>query len=305
MKPIYVTRRNIVIGHNRSILGLGIFDGVHLGHQKIINEVIHQAKKHHLPPALLTFNPHPANVLNPKSPIKLLQTFKQRLQVLESFGIKHLFVIRFNREFAKLTHPVFVKKILARLINPQVIVIGKDFRFGKDTIGNASRLSTLAAGFGIKVITLAPYKKDGYKMSSSLIRRLLKSGKIGKANKFLGRPFSIEGKVIPGKKLGRKLGFPTLNISYDKSMILPIGIFSGRLLFKGKKYKAAVFIGFKSTLKLKLKKPVLEVNVLNFKRSLYGEKVEVFLLKKIRSERKFDTIESLRKAIKEDIKSLT
>ncbi|MEW6009239.1 MAG: riboflavin biosynthesis protein RibF [Candidatus Omnitrophota bacterium] len=304
MKVIYITEKSRLIDYQGSILGVGIFDGVHLGHQRIIGKIVHEAGKLKSPGAILTFNPHPANVLDPKSKIKLLQSFKQRKQSLESLGIDLLFVIRFNREFAKLSYKQFFKKILVDLIRPQVTVIGTDFRFGKDVRGNVARLSILGKDAGIRVSPVAPYKKDGYKISSSLIRNLLKRGQIQRVNKFLGRPYSIEGRVVRGKKIGTKLGFPTVNIRYDNSLILPLGIFRGFLLINRRKYKAAIYIGLKPTFNLRLKKPVLEAHILHFKRSVYGQKVEVFLWRKIRSDRKFNTIESLRKAIKEDIKAI-
>lgn len=303
MKVIYITKRNRLINYKRSILGLGIFDGVHLGHQRIIKEIIRQARKRQSPSAILTFNPHPGNVLSSKSPIKLLQSFRQRIQSLRRLGINLLLVIDFNRQFAKLTYKVFFKKILAGLIKPQVIIIGDDFRFGKNATGNVASLSSLAESSGIKVLPLASYRKDGYKISSSLIRKLLKRGQIQKVNKFLGRPYSIAGRVVRGKKIGTKLGFPTLNISYDNYIILPLGVFSGFLLIRGKKHKAAVYIGFKPTFKLKLKRPVLEAHILNFKSNAYGENVEVFLSRKIRSDRKFNTLQALRKTIEGDIRN--
>jgi riboflavin kinase/FMN adenylyltransferase len=300
MKVIYVAKK-LNSAKEKCVICLGIFDGLHLGHQQVIRQARQEALKHNLALNVLTFDPHPLNILNPNKPLKMLTTAKQRQILFKNLGIKNLFVVYFNKCFSNLSPQQFVKEILLK-IKPKIVVVGNDFRFGKNAKGNLKLLAHFASenNFGLKVVPTL--KIRGEKISSSLIRSLLESGYIKQANKLLGRPYELEGRVINGMKLGTKIGIPTANIKYLPGVLLPLGIFSGFFSLADKKFPAVIFIGFKLTLGLKSKTPSIEVHILNFKKNIYKKYVRIFLVNKIRDEREFKTLRELKRAIGQDIK---
>ncbi|MBU2540994.1 MAG: bifunctional riboflavin kinase/FAD synthetase [Candidatus Omnitrophica bacterium] len=300
MKVIYVNKKNTSLA-NACILCLGNFDGLHLGHQYIIKKVIEEARSSKYPAAVLTFRPHPGNVLNIKQPIKMLMRFQERLKLLERLGVDLCYVINFDKQFSKLTPKCFIRDILIAKINPGKVIVGRNFRFGKNGAGDIRLLANY--GFRLKVINARKISRQ--KISSSLIRRLLEHSRIEEANRFLGRSYSIQGEIVSGRRFGRRIGFPTLNINYDSGVVLPLGIFSGFINIAGRFHRAAINIGFQPTLNKRRTRPVLEVHVLRFKKNIFNKKVEVFLTKKIRSEKKFSSILGLKRAIKQDLKKIS
>jgi len=301
VEVIYVTNR-YRSKPKKCTLCLGIFDGVHLGHRLIIEEGIKEAQRTKTSSAVLTFLPHPANILNPKKQLKMLSTFQKRVILLEGLGIHKCFVIRFDKEFSKLPAEDFVKNILIRSLNIKTLVVGCDFRFGAGSRGDARLLKSLSRKFGFKLKIVECLKKNSKKISSSLIRKYLKSGRIQDANKFLGRFYSIEGRVVSGMRLGAKIGVPTANIDYDKEIMLPLGIFSGFLSVDGRIKQGVIFSGFKTMFVKGNKTPVVEAHLFNFKKNIYGKEVEIFFVRKIRDEKRFGSINGLKRAIERDIK---
>jgi riboflavin kinase/FMN adenylyltransferase len=284
-------------------LCVGVFDGVHKGHQLILKKTIALAKVRKLPSAVLTFTPHPVNILNPKHPIKMLSTLSQRLKYFDGLGLDFCSIINFSRRFAAFTPERFIKAVLKNL-QPAAIIVGSDFRFGKDLQGDAAHLLRLSGLYGFSVRLIRAYRKDGFVVSSSLIRNLLFRGRIREANKFLGRPYAIAGVVTAGIRLGTSMGFPTINLRCDNSILLPLGIFRGFAKVCGRRFRAAIYIGFKPTLKTHLPRPSVEAHLLNFQGNIYGQSIELSLLSKIRSDKRFNSIERLRQAITADIETV-
>lgn len=301
MEVIYVTNRYNPEA-KECTLCLGIFDGVHLGHRLIIEEGIKEAQRTNTSSAVLTFLPHPANILNPEKQLKMLSTFQMRMRLLEGLGIDKCFVVRFDKKFSKLTAEDFVKNILIRSLNAKTLIVGCDFRFGAETRGGVRLLKSLSNELGFKLKALRCLKKNAKKISSSLIRKFLKDGRIEEANKFLGRLYSIEGRVVSGMRLGAKIGVPTANIDYDKDVMLPLGIFSGFLRVGANVKPGVIFSGFKTMFIKGNTIPVVEAHLFNFKKNIYGKKIELFFTRKIRSEKKFNSIINLKRAIEKDIK---
>ncbi len=303
MKVIYVSKNSKLIS-KPCILCLGNFDGLHLGHQYIIKKVIKEAKSFNCPAAVLTFRPHPANVLKASLAIKMLMRFDERLELLDRLGVQICYVINFDRQFSKLSARDFIKDILVSKINPKKVIVGGNFHFGKNCTGDVRLLKKLSSDYQFDLEVIRPRKVLNMRVSSSLIRKLLESSRIGKANRFLARPYSIQGDLIAGRRLGRRIGFPTLNINYNSKIVLPLGIFSGFIHIAERFYRAVIYIGFQPSLGQRHNKPVLEVHVLDFKKNIHSKKLEVFLIKKIRSEKKFKSLEDLKKAIKKDLKKV-
>jgi len=210
-------------------LAIGNFDGLHLGHQKILKSLVREAEKRRLPSSVLTFSPHPERAFGPKK-ILMLQTLEQRLEYISRFGVDLTLVAPFTREFAAISPEIFIKKILANAFRAKVVVIGTDFRFGKNREGDIHLLRRFRAKYGYQACPVPPVRRRGAVVSSSLIRTLIAQGRIGRANELLGRPYAVEGDVIKGENRGAQLGFPTANIETPNE-IIPPGVFITLLEF--------------------------------------------------------------------------
>jgi len=278
-------------------LAIGNFDGVHLGHQKILDLVVKKAWQQDLIPIVLTFFPHPDNFLG-KDRIKLIQTLDQRLAEIEKHGLEIALVATFNKKFASLTGQEFVSKILVNLMRARVVAVGEKFYFGRHRQGDISLLKRLAPRFDFLVFTLKSIKKKGMIVSSSLIRQLLQEGNIEQANLLLGRRFNIEGEVIKGKSRGKILGFPTANIN-TQNEIVPPGVFISKVEVDGRQMPSLTNIGSCPT--FGQKEVNIESYIMNFNKNLYGQKLKIYFIKKIRSEIKFASSEALAQQIKKDI----
>ncbi len=278
-------------------LAIGNFDGLHLGHQKILEQVVKEASKQSLMAAVLTFYPHPDNFLG-KDKLKLIQTLDQRLAEIAKHGVELAVVASFNKKFAGLSGQEFVSKIVANLMRAKVVAVGENFHFGRNREGNISLLNKLAPRFNLQVFTLKSLKKEGMIVSSSLIRQLLQQGYIEQANLLLGRRFEIEGEVIKGKSRGKILGFPTANIN-TRNEIVPPGVFVSKVEVDGRQRPALTNIGHRPT--FGQEELNIESYIMNFNKDLYGQKLKIYFIKKIRSEMKFITPEALAQQIKKDI----
>jgi riboflavin kinase / FMN adenylyltransferase len=210
-------------------LAIGNFDGLHLGHQKILKSLVREADKKRLPSCVLTFSPHPERAFGPKK-ILMLQTLEQRLEGIAHFGVDLTLVAAFTREFAALSPQKFINKILADAFLAKVVVIGSDFRFGKNREGDIRLLRRLGAKCGYQVRPIPPVRRRGAVVSSSLIRALIAQGRVGRANELLGRPYTVEGDIVKGENRGARLGFPTANIETPNE-ISPPGVFITLLEF--------------------------------------------------------------------------
>jgi riboflavin kinase/FMN adenylyltransferase len=281
------------------VVAIGNFDGIHLGHQKILRILVREARKYDLISLLLTFSPHPEKVLGIRE-VKMLQTLDQRLGEIEKYSLQYVVVVPFDQKFANTTAEKFIRAIVLQKLKAKKVIVGENFRFGQYREGDISKLRALAAEYHFKVQSIPPVVKQGNVVSSSLIRELLQQGKPEKANILIGRPYEIEGTVIRGKSRGKHLGFPTANI-FPLNEIIPKGVFISEVEIRSKLLPAVTHVGRKPT--FNDKDTHIESYIMDFKNNLYGERIRILFLKKIRDEKKFDTPEDLSLQIKKDLES--
>lgn len=285
------------------VLTIGTFDGVHLGHQRIIQQLNEEAQKHGGESVLFTFYPHPRMVLFPDSHgLKLLQTQVEKIEKLERMGLQNVIVHPFTKEFSRLTAVEFVRDYLVNKLNVKTIVIGYDHQFGKNREGSLELLKDLGPVYDFNVIEIAAQDIDDVNVSSTKIRNALSTGNIETANLFLGAPFELNGTVIPGKQVGRKIGFPTANMDLGSSVkIIPAaGVYLVRTVLQNRaEYFGMMNIGVNPTVR-DTDEVSIEVNLLNFSGNLYGQELQVKALTRLRDELKFNSLEDLKIQLSKD-----
>lgn len=278
-------------------VAIGNFDGLHLGHQKILQFLVRKAKERGLYSVVLTFSPHPEKVLG-QSRIAMIQTLPQRLAGIKEYGVQAALVAAFDRTFSGLSSQEFVQKIIVSAFQAKEVIVGTNFRFGHDRAGDIKDLQRLGAGSGFIVHPIPAVVHRGRIVSSSLIRCFLAEGKIEKANALLGRAYEIEGKVIKGASRGKALGFPTTNIQ-TANEITPEGVFVTEAKIHGRIYPSVTNIGTRPT--FGENELHLETFLFRFRGSVYRKKIKLCFLKKLRRERKFSNAQDLVKQIQKDI----
>lgn len=283
------------------VMALGFFDGVHLGHQKVINQAKEMASLHNQKSAVMTFDPHPSVVLGKgQEGVQYITPVEDKIKLMEDLNVDYLFIVHFTKEFSQLLPEEFVKNYLVHL-HVKHAVAGFDFTYGKFGKGNMDTLPIHSEGY-FDVTVVPKLENDQEKISSTSIRQFIKDGDIENANQLLGRCFITKGTVIHGKKRGRELGFPTANISTDLTYLLPhTGIYIVKVLVNGKWNQGVCSVGYNPTFHDPEEKQLsIEVYLLNFNQDIYGEFVTVEWHKKIRDEKKFDGIDQLISEIKKD-----
>lgn len=286
---------------NYAVVTSGTFDGVHIGHQKILARLIEIARRHNGESVVLTFWPHPRLVLHPEEDtLKLLNTFEEKAELLKDAGIEHLVRIPFTKEFSNYSSEEFIRKILVYTIGTRKLVIGYDHRFGHNREGSFELLKVNGPKYGFEVEEIPRQDVDHVGVSSTRIRNALAAGDIETATHFLGRPYSITGRVVPGDKLGRLLGFPTANIEIDTrfKLIPEDGIYAVTVQHEQKQYRAMMYIGNRPTLDGTRRN--LEVNLFDFDREIYGDSLTIHFYKLIRQDTKFHDLEDLKKQLVSD-----
>lgn len=285
-----------------SVITIGIFDGVHKGHQEIIKRAVKRARKAHYKSVVLTFYPHPARLLNKRETPALLISLKHRLSLMECLGADICVVINFNKRFSRFTAQEFVEKILVKKMNVKSIFIGQDFLFGRNAAGNVHLVKEMAKVYRFEVVVVKDVYHKGFKISSTYIRRLIEKGNLKKASRLLSRPVSILGTVVRGSSRGRLLGYPTANINPHHEAIPPTGVYAVVVKFKHCQYRGILNIGLRPTFKSNNKKtePTIEVHIFNFNKNIYGQDLEIAFVERIRDERKFARKEDLIKQLKID-----
>ncbi|MCL1680266.1 riboflavin biosynthesis protein RibF [Elizabethkingia miricola] len=284
-------------------MSLGMFDGVHKGHQEIIKKLKKHSETHQLESALLTFWPHPRKVLQPEVEIKLLNTLEEKLQLLERFGIQKTFLQEFNDDFRNLSGEDFVKHILLDKLHMKHIVIGYDHHFGKNKSGNFELLEKMASENNFVVEETKAVLVNGLAVSSTKIRNALSEGDIITANEFLGYHYPVSGTVVAGKKIGRTIGYPTANIDVDPIKLLPKnGAYIVDVELNGQMHKGMLSIGTNPT--VNGTKKTTEVYILDFDQDIYGENITVYFRDYLHDEIKFESLEKLIERLDED-KQLT
>ena len=292
---------NIKSKHKNSIILIGNFDGLHLGHQKLFNLAQNFKKKHSLKIGVMTFEPMPKMFFNKNLNNFRISNQKQKITLLKKFDVDFVIVKKFDKRFSKTKSINFIKDILSNRLGAKFIFVSNNFRFGNKREGNVKQLIQYETLYNYKIIKPKPLSKNKKIISSTLIRKYLENGKLDKANKFLNRKWSIEGKVIKGRQLGKKIGFPTANIDIKSYVVAQPGVYA----VKVKKEKTTKFVrgianlGYRPT--FNQKKILLEVHLFNFTENLYNKYLTVNFLKFIRKEKKFKNISQLKKQIKIDL----
>ena len=288
--------------YKKSILLIGNFDGLHLGHQKLFKLAKKYSKKHKLKFGVLTFDPLPAMFFNKKLTNYRITTNLQKNLLFEKAGVDFVIVSRFNKSFSKISADNFIKKIIVKKINPNFIFVSNNFKYGFRRDGNVAKLISKENVYNYKIIKPSPLKKGKKIISSTLIRKLLQRGKLKNANKLLGRNWSIIGVVQKGRRIGKKLGVPTCNIDIKNYVIAKPGVYSVRVKVNNsnKIFKGIANLGYRPT--FGEKKILLEVNLFNFSGNLYNKSLNVSFYNFIRSEKKFNDHQDLIKQIGKDLK---
>lgn len=290
--------------NKRSHLTIGTFDGIHLGHQKIITDVVQSSDAEGLRSVLITFYPHPQMIVkSDRAPLQLLTPMDEKLEQLQQLKLDTVLIIPFSAELADTEPKVFVEKYLIKHIGVHHFSVGFDHAFGKDREGGESLLRELGKIHQFDVHIIPPVCMAGVKVSSTRIRHYLLEGQLDKANQFLGREYQLSGVVQKGQNLGEKLGFPTANISVtDPLKLVPRdGVYAVRIEIKQKKYQGMANIGTKPTVDGKYHG--IEVHIHDFSGDLYNERLKIHFVERIRNEQQFESLEALRVQIKEDSKA--
>lgn len=285
----------------KSVVTLGTFDGLHLGHQEIVGEVIRKSREIDGRSFLLTFDPHPRKVIPGRNDVKLLSTLEEKISILEKLGLENLLVINFTIEFSKQTPEDFVKKYLIDGIGLSEIIIGHDHHFGKGRDGNFELLKKIGKKNNFSVTLVTEYSVDGETISSTKIRNALLEGDVVKAGKMLGRNYSFKGKIVRGDGRGKKLGFPTANISVDdEDKLIPAkGIYAAECIVQKEKYFGLLSLGSRPTFH-KDGDVIPEFYIFDFDRDIYDEIMKVEMIEKIREEEKFNSVDDLIIQMKKD-----
>lgn len=286
--------------NKKTILTIGTFDGVHLGHREILDYLVKISKKENNTSILLTFFPHPRMVLQKDNNLKLINTIEEKQELLHKLGVDELVIHPFDKEFSRLSAFEFVRDILVEKFNISKIIIGYDHHFGKNREGNFEQLQEYGQMFGFEVEEITAKTLNDIAISSTKIRRAIENGDILKANKYLGYNFMLSGKIVKGNNLGSKIGFPTANISVSETykLIPKTGSYLVKSNIENIEYFGMMNIGFRPT--VKGDKQTIEVHYFDFDKDIYDEVVEVEVLEFLRDEQKFDSIETLKDQLKKD-----
>jgi riboflavin kinase/FMN adenylyltransferase len=282
-------------------VAIGVFDGVHLGHQQVIRQTLSDAEQQEAFAVVVTFDRHPNVVVAPERVPSLIYSLPQKLRAIAALGVDTTCLIHFNEEFSRQTGEEFIRALVREFGLLHSICVGGNFTFGHKRSGNVALLKKLGASLGFIVHGLAAVALDGEVVSSTRIREAIRSGQFDAASQMLGRGYSLAGLVVVGDQLGRKLGFPTANLDVTALVLPPSGVYAVHVLFHGKPYRAVLNIGVRPTLKHSAPGVRVEAHLLDFKGDLYGEELEISFVTRLREERKFAAVNALKEQIASDI----
>ena len=286
--------------NSKSILTIGTFDGVHLGHQKIITALVTKAQKQGLHANILTFFPHPRMVLQKESNLKLIDTLEEKQNLLSELGIDNLIIQPFSKEFSKLTAIEFTRDVLVNELGMSALMIGYDHRFGKNREASVEDLIRYGQTYNFEVTVIPAQDIESITVSSTKIRDAIKISNFKKVNQFLGRPYELNGKVIKGNGVGRTIKYPTANIEIKEiyKLIPPKGVYLVKIYLGENEFSGMMNIGNRPT--INGLNQTIEVYIFDFNKDIYGKNLKVCFLKKIRKEKKFDSLPSLKSQLKKD-----
>jgi riboflavin kinase/FMN adenylyltransferase len=288
-------------GNRKVCLAIGVFDGVHLGHQQIIRQTINDARQHEAVSLIVTFDQHPNAIVAPDRVPPLIYSAPQKSRAIETLGADALLVIRFDEEFSRQTGEQFIRGLARDLRHLQSSCVGSEFVFGCKRTGNVALLKTLGHAIGFQVHGLAAVALDGETVSSTRIREAIRAGDFDAASQMLGRAYSIAGKVVRGDQRGQQLGFPTANLETKGMLLPPNGVYAAHASVGGKSFRAVLNIGRRPTIQNPTPEPRVEVHLLDFTGELYGQELEITFAARLRDERKFASLEELKAQIARDI----
>ena len=292
---------NIKKNHKDSVVAIGNFDGLNIGHKKVLNKAKKKAKKNNLKFGLITFEPAPTMFFNKSIKNHRINTLNQKIYFLKKIKLDFVIIIKFNKNFSNLSAESFIEKILFKKIKCKYIFVSRNFKFGKKRLGNVNTLKKFEKKYFYKTVITTPHKKEKKIVSSSLIRKIIYQGRVKEAERLLGRTWTVEGVVVKGQQRGRKIGFPTCNIKLNSYTIPKLGVYSVRVQTKNLKKRGIANIGYRPT--FNGKSLLLEVNIFGIKRNLYKKILKISFINFIREEKKFKNINQLRVQINKDIVS--
>jgi riboflavin kinase/FMN adenylyltransferase len=289
-------------GFAQTVVTIGTFDGVHKGHQTILQQLKNKSREKHLPGVVITFDPHPRELLHPEQPVQLLNTLEERIQLFEQQGIEHLVIVPFTRAFSQLSAEDYVEKFLVHYFHPAVIIIGYDHRFGHDRKGDIHLLENLQHQYGYTLEEIPPQVVEQVTISSTRIRQYLAQGKIELANALLGYPYSVTGTVVKGDQIGRTLGYPTANLQInDTRKLIPAqGVYAATVHIDDDRLcrKGMLNIGYRPTFQGKELR--IEVHIFDFSGDIYGHKMRIYLHAYLRPDQYFESKEALQRQMDQD-----
>jgi riboflavin kinase/FMN adenylyltransferase len=282
-------------------LAIGVFDGVHLGHQAVISTSAEHARAENGTLVVVTFDPHPEKVLRPEKAPHLLTATAHKIALIRRLGVRHLLIIAFDPQFAATEPEDFVQQLVQHSKPLREICVGHEWSFGKNRRGNLQLLTKLGANFDFNVVGIRPVTVNGEIVSSTAIRRAVAAGDLKKAAAMLGRDYTILGTVVHGDDLGKKIGFPTANLSAHSEQFPPNGVYFAEAKLEGVVYPGVVNLGYRPTVSNSKSDRVLEIHLLDFKREIYGRDLELRFVRYLRPEKKFENVDALVRQIERDV----
>jgi len=283
-------------------LAIGVFDGVHLGHQAVISTSTRHAHSADGTPVVVTFDPHPAKILRPNDAPHLLTATQHKIALIRELGVGHLLIIKFDKAFAATSPENFTEQLVQGSKPLREICVGHEWSFGKNRAGNLDLLKKLGARFDFDVVGIPPVKTNNGVVSSTAIRQAVEAGDLTRAAEMLGREYTILGTVTGGEKLGKKIGFPTANLSAHSEQFPPNGVYFAEARLKGVLLHGVVNLGFRPTVSSGEPERILEIHLLDFDRDIYGEDLEIRFVRYLRPEKKFENVDALVRQINADVR---
>lgn len=284
-------------------VAIGVFDGVHLGHQAVISTSAQHAGEGNGTPVVITFDPHPLKVLRPNNAPHLLTSTQHKIALIRDLGVEHLVVLHFDREFAATAPEEFVRQLVDSAKPLREICVGHEWSFGRNRVGNLDLLQKLGAKFGFNVVGIPPVKVNGEVVSSTAIRRAVEDGDFAKAAAMLGRDYTILGTVEHGEQRGRKIGFPTANLSAHNEQFPPNGVYATEAKLDGELLRGVANVGCRPTIPSAKPERLVELHLFDVSRDIYGCDIEVRFLKYLRPEKKFESLDALAQQIARDVEA--
>src|SRR5437667_3165528 len=283
-------------------LAIGVFDGMHLGHQAVISTSAEHARSVNGTPVVVTFDPHPEKVLRPQAAPHLLTATQHKIGLIRDLGVGHLLIIAFDKQFAATEPEDFVQQLVKHSKPLREICVGHEWAFGKNRRGNLELLKKLGARFDFGVVGIPPVTVNGELVSSTAIRRAVEAGDLAKAARMLGREYTILGTVVSGDNRGKKIGFPTANLSAHNEQFPPNGVYFAQAKLDGVMYPGVVNLGYRPTVGTGKSERTLEIHLFDFERDTYGKDLEVRFIRYLRPEKKFESVEALARQLDPDVK---